>query len=200
VTLQQICGVMLKRPVPWGSMPHALFLFRSMVSGIADNTRTLDITDVLANEVKAIEPEKLAKKLLCSSVNWSRRLNGMFYFNARAIIPSSVPLEHLFVARESLNGTLVFAVYHWDEIVKARSSSLKSEEISEPSAGAKPSATEVKSLYRERAKKAQIVVYLSMTSGKRQIPSQSRRDGYCQRSVQNQRYSWARAILVGRGF
>lgn len=74
-----------------------------MVSRIADNARTLDVTGVLPNEVKFIEPEKLAKKLLVAVQIVVEGYNSMWYFNAWAIIPSSVSLQHLFVIRESLN-------------------------------------------------------------------------------------------------
>jgi hypothetical protein len=161
VTLLQVDRVMIKRPVCWSSTPRALSLFRSMVSGVADNTRTLDVSDVLAKQIEDLEPETLAKKLLVTVQIGVEDHNSMWYFNAWAIILADVRLEHLFVARESLNGTLVLAVYHWDEPVKTISSKEKDEKA-HPSEGTPPADLRMP-IYRERAEKAQIVAYLNTT-------------------------------------
>jgi hypothetical protein len=164
VTLQQIGKVIFKRPVCWSSTTEATALFRSLVSGIADNTRTLDVANILANEVKNIDTEQLAKKLLVTVQIGVEDSNVMWHFNAWAIIPAGVPLEHLFVARESLNGTLVLAVYHWKEPLKVSSASQKKEETVSVRLEDTPPALDIRMpIYRERAEKARIVGYLHTT-------------------------------------
>jgi len=164
VTLQQIGKVVFKRPVLWSSTPQALSLFRSLVSGIAGNTETLDVTDTLANEVNNIDPEQLARKLLVTVQIGVEEPNVMWYFNAWAIVSAGIPLQYLFVARESVNGTLALAVYHWEEdALKTNSEREKKEDVSVRSEDLAPSLELPIPAYRERAEKARIVAYLNTT-------------------------------------
>jgi hypothetical protein len=159
VTLQQISKVVIKRPVYW-STPQALSLFGSVVSGVADNTQTLDVLDILTREVGDIDIATLDKKLLITVQIGVEVPTIMWHFIAWAVIPATVPHEHLFVARESLNGTLVLAVYHWDEPPtgrKSRKNTLNLPEETTPALGIRIPT------YREPATKARIVAYLNTT-------------------------------------
>jgi hypothetical protein len=123
-------------------------LFCSIISGKVDGTRLLDVSDTVEKEIDDIEASILAKKLLVKVQVGLDDHSSMWCFNAWAIISSDTPLEHLLAARESINGTLVLAVYKWDE---------KGKQTEEFSTSTKTS----RKIGRELAKSAQIVAYLN---------------------------------------
>jgi hypothetical protein len=148
VELRQVDRVIIKRPVCWSDKSKALSLFRSIVSGKGDGIRLFDVSDIVEKELDNIDPASLARKLLVNVSIGVGDHNSMWYFNTWAIIPTDTPLEHLLVARESLNGTLVLAVYKWDEKDKTAE-------------GLSPSNDATIKISREPAKWAQIVAYLN---------------------------------------
>jgi hypothetical protein len=171
VTLRQVDRAIIKRPINWSDKSKALSAFRSMVSGKADGRQLFDVTDILEKEVDNIESEKLGKKLLVTVSIGVDDFNTMWYFNAWAICPANVPIEHLLVGRESLNGTLVLAVYTWEEPVKGDLAEGEMDQARNPvdtivdkpvGVGSQPGKTRTK-IGREPAKKAQIIAYLNTT-------------------------------------
>jgi hypothetical protein len=133
VTLQQVEKVIIKRPVPWGDKIEVMSAFRSMISGKADGNRLFDVGDMVEKLITDMPSTQLNKFLLVSLSISVADIQSMWYFNAWATCPSNVILSDLFVARESLNGTLVLAVYKGSKSLK------------------------------EPAKEAQTVSYLNMT-------------------------------------
>ena len=111
ITLQQVDKVIIKRPVPWASRTEVISAFRSMISGKADGTRLFDVVHMVENLIADIPSTQLNKFLFVSVAITVADVHAMWYFNAWAICPSDINLADLFVARESLNGTLVLAVY-----------------------------------------------------------------------------------------
>ena len=111
VILRQVDKTIFRRPVVLSNKTRALGVFRSMVSGRADGQRLLDIGDMLKTTLDGIDEAKLKTQYLITVQIGVEDIYTMWYFNAWAIFPADVPLTDLFIARESLNGTLVLALY-----------------------------------------------------------------------------------------
>jgi hypothetical protein len=111
IVLRQVDRTTFKRPVLWSNKARALEIFRTMISGKADGQRLLDVGDVLKASLGGICEEQLKRHYIITVQIGVEDIYTMWYFNAWAIFPSDVPLTDLFVARESLNGTLVLALY-----------------------------------------------------------------------------------------
>jgi Heterokaryon incompatibility protein (HET) len=111
VTLRQIDKVIIRRPVSWDDRTGAISAFRSALSGKVDGTRLFDVGDMIEKLIIDIPSRQLNKFLFVSLAITVADVHTMWYFNAWAICPSNINLADLFVARESLNGTLVLAVY-----------------------------------------------------------------------------------------
>lgn len=111
VVLRQVDKTIFKRPVLLSNKSRALEVFRSMISGKADGQRLLDIGDMLKTTLDGIDEEKLKNHYIITVQIGVEDIYTMWYFNAWAIFPANVTLTDLFVARESLNGTLVLALY-----------------------------------------------------------------------------------------
>jgi hypothetical protein len=144
VVLQQVSKAVFKRPIPWSNKPRVLSVLRSMVSGKVDGVRLFDVVSMVEAKIDQIDVSQLNKRLLVTVSIGADDIYTMWYFNAWAVIPSSTPLQDLFVARESLNGTLVLAIF------KAPQRDLQ----------ARPYTREDP---REPATEAQIVAYLNTT-------------------------------------
>lgn len=150
VELRQLDRFVIQRPVSWDNKSQVLSLFRSMVSGKANGIRLFDVNEVLEKEMNKIDPSILAQKLLVKVQIGTDDHNSMWYFNAWAIIPADTPLEHLMVARESLNSTLVLAIYKWEMPAAAREGTMAPENA-------------IRKTGREPAHSAQILAYLNTT-------------------------------------
>lgn len=144
VMLQQVGKAIFKRPVPWNNNARVMSTFRSIVSGKAEGVRLFDVAEKVGVAIDKLDPTELRKRLLIVVSIGADDVYTMWYCNAWAIIPASTPLQDLFVARESLNGTLVLAVY------KAPQRDLTTRPYTRDDP-------------REPATQAQIVAYLNMT-------------------------------------
>ena len=111
IHLQPVDKALIKRPILWSDRVGAIDVFRSMVSGRADGTRILDVMPMVAKVVDDLPLDILQNHYLMTVSIGVEDIHTMWYFQAWAICPSDVPLHDLFVARESLNGTLVIAVF-----------------------------------------------------------------------------------------
>jgi hypothetical protein len=111
VRLRLIDRYIIKRPISWGDKEKALLAFRSLVSGKSDGETLLDVVSLVEIAVNEISPEALKKYLLVHIQIGVDDYNSMWYFNTWAVIPTTTPLQELFVAREDLNGTLVLAIF-----------------------------------------------------------------------------------------
>ncbi|KEF55821.1 uncharacterized protein A1O9_08572, partial [Exophiala aquamarina CBS 119918] len=111
VVLRQVERTIFKRPVLMSNKTRALEVFRSMISGTADGQRLLDVGDMLKTTLGETDDEKLKSHYLITAQIGVEDVYTMWYFNAWAIFPANVLLTDLFIARESLNGTLVLALY-----------------------------------------------------------------------------------------
>lgn len=111
VTLRLVDKVTIKESVSWGERTKAIPTFRSIISGKADGIRLFDIADMVERAINDIESAQLNKYLLVTVSIAMHKASDLEYFNAWGICPSDILLSDLFVARESLNGTLVLAVY-----------------------------------------------------------------------------------------
>lgn len=83
--------------------------FKSLVSGNADGKGVQDVIPLIEELVGSTPTEQLRQKGLVTVSIGVKNDATMSSFNAWAIIPSNVETSKLFVARESLNGTLVLA-------------------------------------------------------------------------------------------
>jgi hypothetical protein len=144
ITLQPVSKVVIKRPISWNDKNRAISTFKSMISGTADGVRLHDVVENIQVAMDEVDRQQLAKRLLVTVSIGAEDIHTMWYFNAWGIIPSTTPLQDLFVARESLNGTLVLAIYN----------------APERDLEARPYIREDP---REPATHAQIVAYLNMT-------------------------------------
>jgi len=111
VTLRQVDKVIIKRPVSWADRIEVMSAFSLVVSGKIGGTRLFDVGGMVERLIAEMSSSQLSKFLLVSLSITVADVHAMWYFNAWAICPSSIILADLFVARESLNGTLVLAVY-----------------------------------------------------------------------------------------
>ncbi len=111
VVLREVQKVIIKRPTSWSNRSKVVAGFKSVVSGKADGHRLLDVGDKIAEVISDIPSLQLNKSLLVTISITVADVYTMWYFNAWAVCPSNVILSDLLVARESLNGTLVLAVY-----------------------------------------------------------------------------------------
>jgi len=118
VILRQIDKVIIKRPVSWNDKTGVISAFRSIISGKVDGTRLFDVGDMVEKLITDMLSTQLNKFLFVSLAITVTDVHTMWYFNAWAICPSNINLADLFVARESLNGTLVLAVYKGPFLLK----------------------------------------------------------------------------------
>lgn len=144
ITLQPISKAIIKRPVPFTNNSRIRSTFQSIISGKADGVRLLDIMVDFDRALNSINIAQLKRRLLVTVSIGSDEFDKMWYFNAWAIIPFSLPLQDLFVARESLNGTFVLAIY----MPPDRDLNVRPYSRDDP---------------RQPATHAQVVAYLNMT-------------------------------------
>lgn len=111
VALRQVDKVIVKLPVSWSDREKVISAFRALVSGQADGIRLSDVGEMVEKVIADIPSTQLDKYVLVSLSITVAESNVMWYFNAWAICASNVNLADLFVARESVNGTLVLAAY-----------------------------------------------------------------------------------------
>lgn len=111
VTLRQVDKVIIKRPVSWGDRKQVISAFRAVISGKVDGNRLLVVEDMVEKLIADMPSTELNRFLLVSASVTVADVDTMWYFNTWAICPSNINLADLFVARETLNGTLVLAVY-----------------------------------------------------------------------------------------
>jgi hypothetical protein len=109
ILLRQVENVTVKRPILWSDWEKVIPAFRSMLSGKA--TGLLDIGEMVESLVIQLDPDQLGKYAFVTASIIVADVEKMWYFNAWAVCPSNINFSDLFVARESLNGTLVLAVY-----------------------------------------------------------------------------------------
>jgi hypothetical protein len=118
VKLRLLDRYIIRRPLSWGNKEKCLPAFRSLVSGIADGERLLDVVSLVETAVNETSSDTLKKHLLVPIQIGVDDYNSMWYFNTWAIIPATAPLQELFVAREDLNGTLVLATFAGPIVIK----------------------------------------------------------------------------------
>ncbi|KAE8445988.1 hypothetical protein EG329_012627 [Mollisiaceae sp. DMI_Dod_QoI] len=113
ITLQAVGKVSIQTPIPCIDRDLVLSSFKNLVSGTADGQEVLDVNEELQKlleEISSAAPKQLEKHILLP-ISISCQESGMSWdFDAWTICPPHVDTSKLFVARESLNGTLVLAV------------------------------------------------------------------------------------------
>lgn len=113
VKLRRVSNANLIRVLQLEDKAEAILAFRSVVSGNADGEKVQDVVLLMRELLDSIPAEQLVGKSLATVSIGVKDDATMSSFNAWAILPIVVDTSRLFVARESLNGTLVLATMEY---------------------------------------------------------------------------------------
>lgn len=109
IQLREVCGAMVKHATQLQERFETVEQFRSLIAGDPNKDRLMDVTDLIEEMFHKTPTEILAKHILLVVTITVQDDPTMDSFDAWAICPSGTKINEIYVARESLNGTLVVA-------------------------------------------------------------------------------------------
>jgi len=109
VQLQEVKGFVIMPPISWADRDNVLEAMASLVAGKVKGDNLRDVVPGIKTYICSLSSKQLARYILVSISIEIINDPTIYSFTAWAICPSSIDMAKLFVARETLNGTLVLA-------------------------------------------------------------------------------------------